>query len=123
MHALACYQIDESYHTCCCCTEDIGDDRDGNNYNRFDGFHNYGDNDQWSWYFFDGKKDNWQSENDWCEGGKYRRLPQLLTHLLCPGPQDGDDHDGDGGDGVDSDYGDDSGYVENSCLTFGILVM
>ena len=61
-------------------------------------------------------------------------MPQLLTHLLCPGPQDGDDHEDDGGDGDDSDYGDDedddyggdgddSGYVENSCLTFGILVV
>ena len=53
-------------------------------------------------------------------------MPQLLTHLLCPEPQDGDDDDGDGGDGDDSDYGDgddndydgegdDSDYIENSC--------
>ena len=56
--------------------------------------------------FFRWQEGNWQSENDWCEGGKYRRLPQLLTHLLCPGPQEGDDHDHDGGDGDDSDYGD-----------------
>ena len=36
-HALACYQTDESYLTSCC-TEDIDNDDDGINYNRFDGF-------------------------------------------------------------------------------------